>query len=422
MAPANISSTNGGGSIVLTKTLIRHRTRGDKISPLLIDPGDRTLLAIAEELIGVFRESAGRTRAELLEGSAAIIEAGGAPAPVLRGFEKLLLDRTDFDTRPDPERLAFRERVFAESARLLGAGESESPEAFRGAVAAAVGTMSPDELMDELYGDLPERQPVVRFRPLTPERFLHRYNAAQVQGLLIYAAAVTVEVPDRDAGALRQLFKYLRFRQLLADIRHQPPDRYAIRIDGPLNLFYQSQKYGLNLAVFFPAILHQPEWRLTATVGIRRNRTHRLELDSSCGIQPWSHAFLAYVPEEVEAFRAALEAKADDWTVHPASEFLPLPGDRYCFPDFSLIHASGETVALELFHPWHASHLDTRLTQLEKVAAPPLLIGVSRALLKDEELAARLEGSAYFQRWGFLFREMPTVGKVTPLLDRLAKE
>ncbi len=97
---------------------------------------------------------------------------------------------------------------------------------------------------------------------------------------------------------------------------------------------------------------------------------------------------------------------------------MPLSGEYYCFPDFVLTHSGGSQVALELFHPWHASHLTARLDTLAESKSPALLIGVSRVLLKDPLVAEATEQSDYFQNFGFEFNQMPTVTKLGPVLER----
>ena len=50
------------------------------------------------------------------------------------------------------------------------------------------------------------------------------------------------------------------------------------------------------------------------------------------------------------------------------------------------------------------------------------MLGVDRSLLRDEELAARLESSAWFQAHGFLFRDYPTVERVQKALQAIVRE
>ena len=217
---------------------------------------------------------------------------------------------------------------------------------------------------------------------------------------------------------LRQLFKYLRFNQLLSTIRKEG-ELYEITVDGPLNLFYKTKRYGMNLANFFIAVLHQPKWGLTAEIQFRNKQRYLLSLDESCGIKPISQQFLAYIPEDIQLFQAMLQNKTDDWQIRPGSQFLPLAGDFYCFPDYQLVHKGGVETAIELFHPWHQGHLIARLNTLAEQKDVSLILGVSKELEKNPVIAEALEISAYFSQFGFTFRDVPTMRTLLPILNSL---
>ena len=146
-----------------------------------------------------------------------------------------------------------------------------------------------------------------------------------------------------------------------------------LEIDGPLSLFVQTQKYGINLANFFPAILHQPKWDLDAEVRIRKNQVHSLHLDQSCGIRSHYRQFLAYIPEEIKFFSQQLAKQIPGWELTSSPGFVTLTGESLCFPDYLLTHCSGKKVALELFHTWHAAPLRSRLDQLDVQNEAPRL-------------------------------------------------
>jgi predicted nuclease of restriction endonuclease-like RecB superfamily len=405
---------------VLTRDLVRYKIQGDKISPDFIDPQSPAILEVAGKLIDRFKSAGGKSRSELAEENKMIIEGAPFPAVIARGLEKLLLDRTEFDTAPDEELTRFRRELFIHTSRML----SEEPFSdFREYQERILQEFQdqPAELASRLYSDLPIYQKVTKFKSLSAERLLQRYNTAQVQGLLIHSHTLELKISESRPELLRQLFKYLRFHQLLATIRKDTEDFFWIVVDGPLNLFYKTQKYGLNLALFFPAVLHQQNWELRAEIEFKRQRKYRLFLDKTSGLQPYSHQFLAYVPEEIRLFQETFHQKAPGWEIAPASRFVPLEGEFYCFPDYTLKHSSGIEISLELFHPWHASHLSARLEQLENPEMQPLIIGVSKVLLNDPLVAQSIENSRYFARCGFIFREMPTADKLLPVLGRALK-
>ena len=411
---------------MLTKDLLRYKIQSGQIYPQFVDPNDNKLLAISAQLISVFEESPDKKRSTLLEASKHVIDSTSGTLVVKRGLEKLLLDRTKFDTTPNEGLIAFRQKLFTETSQLLSQEQFQNYADYQRKVLQIVENESslPEdgELGDRLYADLPSGQRVLSFKTLSPEHGLHRYNTAQVQGLLLHCNSLTLKLTDSMTAELRQLFKYLRFNQLLSTIRKEKTeneDLFQITVDGPLNLFFKTKRYGMNLAKFFVAVLHQSKWELTAEIQFRNKRSSRLCLDESCGIKPISQQFLAYIPEDIQLFQEMLRNKTDDWQIRPGSQFLPLAGDFYCFPDYQLIHTSGVEVAIELFHPWHQVHLLARLNTLAEQTGTPLILGVSKELEKKPIIADALEASAYFSRCGFTFRDIPTMGALLPILNSL---
>lgn len=410
---------------MITKDLLRYKTQNGQIYPQFVKPTDTKLLAIAEQLIAVFEESPDKPRATLLETSKHIVDSTPGAPIVKRGLEKLLLDRTEFDTAPNEELIAFRQKLFTETSRLLAQEQFENHADYQRKV---LGKMAEEPLLEvapteedlaaKLYADLPSCQPVLAFKTLSAEHLLHRYNTAQVQGLLLHSDTLTLKLTDAMTAELRQLFKYLRFNQLLSTIRKEE-ELYQISVDGPLNLFYKTKRYGMNLANFFVAVLHQPRWELTAEIQFRNKQRYRLSLDESCGIKPISQQFLAYIPEDIQLFQTMLRNKTDDWQIRPGSQFIPLRGDLYCFPDYQLVHKSGVEAAIELFHPWHQGHLIARLNTLAEQTDVSLILGVSKELEKKPLIAEALAASAYFSQFGFTFRDVPTIRTLLPILNSL---
>ncbi len=411
---------------MLTKDLLRYKIQNGQIHPQFINPTDTTLLAIAEQLIAVFEKSSDTSRATLLETSKHIVDSTPGAPVVKRGLEKLLLDRTEFDTTPNEELIAFRQKLFMETSRLLSQEQFENYADYQrkvsGTMAEAprseVAPIEGEDLAAKLYGDLPSCQPVLAFKTLSAEHLLHRYNAAQVQGLLLHSNSLTLKLADSMTAELRQLFKYLRFNQLLSTIRKEE-ERYQITVDGPLNLFYKTKRYGMNLANFFIAVLHQPRWELTAEIQFRNKQCYQLSVNESCGIKPIAQQFLAYIPEDIQLFQTMLGNKTDDWQIRPGSQFIPLPGDLYCFPDYQLVHKNGVETSIELFHPWHQGHLIARLNTLTEQRDVSLILGVSKELEKKPLIEEALAASAYFSQFGFIFRDVPTIRTLLPILNSL---
>lgn len=407
---------------MLTRDLLRFRNRKGKLYPQWIDPNDPSLLEAASALLDVFQQAVtkGQSRQEVAEETSLRLQACQLDTPIGRGLEKLLLDRATFEAGDPAEQQRFREQLFAQARQALHEeAQALRPDlnSFWERVVQRQGTPI-EQLQDALYADLPAQQRLREFSPLSAENLLHRYNCSQVQGLLLHAEALELRLEQPEPGELRQLCKYLRFHQLLAQIRSDTAGIFQLRIDGPLSLFYKTQKYGLQLANFFPAILLQSRWQLKTTIRFRQKPPLELQLDPSCGIRSHYRQFHDYLPAEYRQIGDRLQERLPDWGLEGASRFVPLPGDRYCFPDFMLCHPSGASVALELFHGWHAGSLRQRLHQLTQISGgAPLLLGVAKSLAKNEEVAEALGSSAYFADYGFYFRELPTVEKLAGVLS-----
>lgn len=413
---------------MLTKDLLRYKILKGQILPQFVDPTDNKLLDFADQLITVFDRASDKTRSTLLDDSKAVIDTTPGTLIIKRGLEKLLLDRTEFDTAPNEELIEFRHKLFTETSLLLSQEQFQVYKDYQIRVLQILDKKSVSsevELHNQLYSDLPGCQQVLSFKTISPEHLLHRYNTAQVQGLLLHCNSLTLRLTDSMTDELRQLFKYLRFNQLLSTIRKDKTDAgnlYEITVDGPLNLFYKTKRYGMNLANFFVAVLHQPKWELSAEIQIRNKSISWLSLDDSCGIKPISQQFLAYIPEDIKLFQQMLGNKTEDWKILPGSQFLPLPGDFYCFPDYQLTHTNSVDVSIELFHPWHQGHLLARLNTLAEQSDVPLILGVSKELEKKPIIADALNSSEYFSQYGFTFRDVPTMGALLPILNSFIED
>ncbi|MBF0158904.1 MAG: DUF790 family protein [Magnetococcales bacterium] len=407
---------------MLTKELLRFSLRRDEIVPRTVDVGDRTLLLLARNLIDLYGSSVGQTVEELAELAQPIVNSYRSPV-IAKGLNKLLLDRCRFRVS-DPELESWRLAVFQAAAALLGNRSMNDLSHYRQAVAQQLQT-DPDSLSRRLYADLALRQPLEEFQRYTPEQLLQRYNMAQAQGLLLWSTALEVKLSEPDTGKRRQLLRHLRFFRLLTRI-HQQQDEIHITVDGPLSLLQHTQKYGLQLAAFLPALCAMSRWQIAARIRMEQQPQAWLRLDQSSGLQSHYQQTWVYRPEAITSFAEQFNNQDDKddnqsrWQMMEESPILTRYGAELVVPDFSFQHDSGLVVHLELFHRWHRGPLLRRLEQLATHDDDRcrLAIGVERALAKEQSTQALLQQSLWYQSYGFEFNEFPPVRRVMGCLNR----
>ena len=208
----------------------------------------------------------------------------------------------------------------------------------------------------------------------------------------------------------------MKFFRLLADIRVEK-DSYIIQIDGPLSVLDSAKKYGLQLAIFFPAICHLPEWEIRAACFLKK-REIDLVLNQKSSLQSPYKNFQAYVPEEIQLFAQHFKETVDDWELVKDIPFLEgrQANEEIIFPDFTLKNRSGNFVYLELFHRWHKAALQKRIQYCLLNPDFPLIIGIDSRCM-DKEIKAALELSNFPEAKYFTFRDYPTVTKVKKCLE-----
>lgn len=393
---------------MLTKDLIKFRKQGKYIRPSFIAADDAVLLRIAEDLLTVYNgreENRSLTRGEIEELVEPVLKSH-RDLKLTRGLNKLILDRCEFSQAEDFDYPAERRKIFFKAAGLLQRGAGDYDDYYREI------TNGSEFAKHDIFADLPENETLTSFRSLFPRQLLERYNCAQVQGLLFNASEIEVKVSSPDPAELRKLFKYLKFFRLLAEIKQvkspagQKDDiAMSLKISGPASIFENSRKYGLQIAVFFPAVCALTKWQLKADIKLN-SKIYRLNLDESSGLVSHYRNFSAYIPEEIIMFHRLFKEKVKEWQISGETPFIKADKQEIIFPDLNFRNKAGETVHLELFHRWHRGALLSRLEFCEANPELPLLLGVDRALLKGD-LPKILESSAYFQKKVSSFETSP---------------
>jgi predicted nuclease of restriction endonuclease-like RecB superfamily len=400
---------------MLTGKMVSVRYARDRILPRYLDVNDPGWIEVAERLLTLFRSQEGRTRGELEEEQSELF--GDDPSQIVhQGLAKLLEDRCEFEIVSGHPPEALRAAVFQAAARQRMAADSDDALTpfERDAVLRQVAielTLTPESIEQGLFADLKSEQRLVHFKDISAERLLQRYNVALAQAVLYRCTRLHATIRNEPPQRYRQLLRRVKFHRLLCDMEKTGESTYRLHLDGPLSLFSATQKYGLQLALFFPAVLLCRDFEVRAELRWGAQRKPKVFL-ATPGDGLVSHYADAgtYVPPELGMFVELFRKRVADWDILEETEVFPLGSAGFWVPDFRLIHrATGRKVLFEVLGFWRRSSAEQHLARLRQHVAEPFLLAVSDQLHIEE---AELEGlPAGIHR----FRHMPLPDEVARL-------
>ena len=349
---------------MLTADLALSWQRGTQIKPRYINTENADWLDTAAALIELFREHEGCTRAELEEALEEYVGTG-TDYKILRGLIKLLLDRTKFAAGVEVVPFDLRRAVFLKARTV----HPVTDESGRGQVIEEAGRevgCAPELVRANLYADLPKNQRLVEFEETDARALLELYNVAQAQALLYRCVRMRLSVAPQAAENYRELFGAIKAYRLIHTIKGSAASGYEIELDGPVSMFHRSQKYGIQMAVFLPALLLCKGWRMRAEITSRQSGTAFFEMTSE-GHALRSH-YLSLPPYDNPVREKLANAWArfeSDWTLEASGEIINLGAGAF-IPDFVLRHEQeARAVYLEILGFWTPQHLKERLQELE---------------------------------------------------------
>jgi uncharacterized protein len=411
---------------MLTGDLVRVKTSKQRVIPLYIDHNASHWLEAAESLLLLFREGVGMTRAEIAGEIDELFGGGARATQVIRGLAKVIEDRSEFEVVAEVPPEEIREKVFtaaAEYRRKLrngGAGPGQRAIFHRdevlGAVARELG-LEPQAMTNALFADLRDENRLLRFEDMTAQRLIDRYNVALAQTVLLRSVLVKAEVHGERPARYRQLFRRLKFHRLLYRVEGSMRDGYIFHIDGPLSLFSATTRYGLQVALFLPAILHCADFRLDAELRWGPKREPRsFYLDARDGLITHEVDAGTYVPAEVSAFVERFRQVAPSWQLSECTDFIDLGREGAWVPDYRATHqATGTDVFIEVVGFWKRASLERLIRLLPRYGPPRFVLAISDRFKVDEETLQDLPGPI------LRFKEIPNASELAALLDSFVK-
>jgi predicted nuclease of restriction endonuclease-like RecB superfamily len=405
---------------MLTGNLVLVRSVKSRIIPRYLRRDEPYWLDTAESLLMIFRDATGMTRGEI-EDEVHTLVGEGIATLAHRGLAKLLEDRAEFEVVADVPPETLREKVFIAAAEyrkgLRTATQQGHHPRFQSDVVlnriSAELDLAPEKILKSLFADLKDENRLLRFDDMSAQRLLDRYNVALAQSVLLRSVRIELEVRRQKPARYRQLFRQLKFHRLLYRVEGSMEEGYTFFIDGPLSLFSATNKYGMQMANFLPALLLCDDFRLDAELrwGPRRDpRTFHLEAGE--GLVSHYRDTGTYVPAEIAAFVDRFRQVAPDWDVSDATDIIPLSREGVWVPDYRFVHkATGIDVFVEVLGFWKRASLDRLLKLLPLHGPPRYALAISERLKVDEESAMELTGPV------LRFREIPNAPELAALLN-----
>jgi predicted nuclease of restriction endonuclease-like RecB superfamily len=369
---------------MLTSDLAVSFRRGDKIFPFLIDRDNLGSLRDAASLIEIFAAFEGETRGALERELEEFIGTG-TDYKILRGLIKLLFDRSEFETSAPAEPVEIRQKVFLEARKMHPVfPDSENKEKVLELVAADF-LCDKKSLQANLYADLPAQQRLASFDPPEPEDLLDRYNLAQAQALLYRCEEMKIRVAPSGLANYRAIFGWIKHFGLIHSIIGNAANGYEITLTGAASLFHRSQKYGVQMAVFLPALLLCKDWKFRAEIAQKKGKNLFFELAGE-QTEIVSNRFdeTPYENPDIQRLQKNWEKSAGAWQLAENREVVDL-GKTAFVPDLMLISPEKEKIYLDVLGFWTPKSLEKRLEEFAAAGFRKFIIAASNELRGSRE-------------------------------------
>ncbi len=362
---------------MLTADLAMSWQRGSRIEPRFIKPNDSLLLERAAELIALVARHRGYRRFQLEE---SLEEFTGSDPNyrLVRGLTKLLLDRCEFAVTSVAEPAKIREAVFRQARNLHPVRENAMREQVF-AQAAQELQCRPEDIATGLYADLSQNQQLTTFEEVSALDLLNGYNLAQAQALLYRCQQMTIQLKPQNAAGYRQLFDAIKAYRLIHTIFGNAATGYTITLDGPVSLFHRSQKYGIQMAVFLPALLQCTGWQMRAEIAGRNGPVFYELTSEQKQLQSSFAAKNSYGRPDLDKVLTDWNKQERTAILERCREVLDGGGNSWV-PDLVAQAPGQEPVYLELLGFWTPRFLAMRLEQIVQTGATRYLLTISEEL------------------------------------------
>ncbi len=370
---------------MLTADLVTPLVRGPVLLVRPLSKKKRArALEMAAHIVQVGQDSLGQRR-HRVQAALDAFDFASRELKLFRGLLKLYDDACRWAPEADVDGPAFRAAVFALAHQRRQAAARRHPgladEVLR-EVGAAHG-LDDEVARAALYADLKENWRLDHAPALSPDELVQRYDDGQVQGVLLRAEQVVVELEPRSPAAVRGLLKALKFRELLFVAERNDDGSWRLTIDGPMSLFRSQTLYGLRLALAYPALCRAGSFFLRAEVRWGKGRRRKsLEVEHRQARDESEAALDEPATTLVDGLvEAGLSAVISD-------DLVQTPEGMVLVPDVRVTGPAGEVVFIEQLGFWSRQAVVRRVEGVEAGLAEKMLFLVPKKLRVSEKMLA----------------------------------
>lgn len=395
----------GDGNMLLTKDLIKYRTRDGKVFPAFLPEDMVKARDLAATMIDL-GASLGSVTIEEYEN--ALHEEADPTLPYFKGLLKVFLGNSIGD---EPVDISSQRLKYLELSQNIREECKGNLAAFRSKMSLRTG-LAFEELTKALYGDLAVFSTLQIPPNLNVSNLLGSYNLALLKGVVLTANSLFLEWTS-DLASTRFLLRAAKFHRLVLESIEVSNAVSRLKVSGPLSLSEQNISYGIKLAHFIGTIVKLKKWKLQADIKLN-SKELKLEVISDSVFFGVSESPDAYVPKEYEILLGNHEIKGERISIVHNTEIIPM-GKEMIFPDFCISTQKG-SFYLELAHKWHQGCIASRLSQPKLLKEMRLVLAIDKSLFKNDKIREHIEFAKKNEVPMLEFRDFPTVKAISELI------
>lgn len=360
---------------MLSTPLLRFDLARGAVEPSYLDdrhaPLVRALLLHHEAFLG----ATWRELEEALEGARDVADY---EPRLVAGLRRVIEESVALEAAAPADPRRVREAVFELGRRGL---DLDLREVHRRA-AERLG-ISPTEVAGALYADLRDEKRVRFARPLpAAAAVISRYNLRLLQGLLLHAERLRVEVH----GGARAVYRFAKLHGLIVEAKEEAPGgALVLEVTGPLSIFRRTLKYGRALARFLPACTAGGRFRLEARLVIR-GMEGRLTVTQADRVLSTHGPPRLFDSKVEERFFKDFTRLGSRWEISRESSLITTSQGVF-LPDFTFRPRDDPAVSvdLEIVGFWTRGYLERKRRLAEELAGRRVIFCVDEGLGCGEE-------------------------------------